>query len=70
VAYTIGPNGDLGDSDDGWCAAYGVSEDGAVLVRPDGHVAWRCSAGSGHPRPAIEAALDTVLCQKRVEVVA
>jgi len=24
-----------------WCALYGVEADGAVLVRPDGHVAWR-----------------------------
>ncbi|MCW5891134.1 MAG: FAD-dependent monooxygenase [bacterium] len=24
-----------------WCALYGVDPDGAVLVRPDGHVAWR-----------------------------
>jgi putative polyketide hydroxylase len=26
-----------------WQAAYGVASDGAVLVRPDGHVAWRSS---------------------------
>ncbi len=24
-----------------WCSLYGVAPDGAVLVRPDGHVAWR-----------------------------
>jgi putative polyketide hydroxylase len=24
-----------------WCALYGVDADGAVPVRPDGHVAWR-----------------------------
>jgi len=24
-----------------WCASYDVARDGAVLVRPDGHVAWR-----------------------------
>lgn len=28
---------DLGD----FCGAYGIRTDGAVLVRPDGHVAWR-----------------------------
>jgi putative polyketide hydroxylase len=27
--------------DDAWEAVYGVSRAGAVLVRPDGHVAWR-----------------------------
>ena len=26
--------------DDEWAAAYGVDETGAVLVRPDGYVAW------------------------------
>jgi putative polyketide hydroxylase len=29
----------IGDED--WCHAYDVEPDGAVLVRPDGHVAWR-----------------------------
>ena len=28
---------DLGD----FCGAYGIATDGAVLIRPDGHVAWR-----------------------------
>lgn len=27
--------------DDAWEAVYGISRGGAVLVRPDGHVAWR-----------------------------
>lgn len=37
--YRIGAAGlnDLG----GFTSAYGVQRDGAVLVRPDGHVAWR-----------------------------
>ncbi len=37
--YAIGGPGltDLG----GFASAYGVDEDGVVLVRPDGHVAWR-----------------------------
>lgn len=29
-----------------WCDLYGVTPAGAVLIRPDGHVAWR-SAGAG-----------------------
>jgi hypothetical protein len=37
--YRIGAPGlnDLG----GFASAYGIGNDGAVLVRPDGHVAWR-----------------------------
>lgn len=29
----------------GWAPLHGVTAGGAVLVRPDGHVAWRCPAG-------------------------
>jgi hypothetical protein len=41
--YRIGSPGlrDLG----GFTQAYGLGEDGAVLVRPDGHVAWRSASG-------------------------
>src|SRR4029453_19028605 len=43
--YRVGAPGlrDLG----GFVEAYGLSEDGAVLVRPDGHVAWRSATGPG-----------------------
>jgi hypothetical protein len=53
--YRIGGPGlrDLG----GFTKAYGLGEDGAVLVRPDGHVAWRSATG-----PAIGTTLrDSVL---------
>ncbi|MBA4011456.1 MAG: 2-polyprenyl-6-methoxyphenol hydroxylase [Phenylobacterium sp.] len=41
-AYRIGAAGlaDLG----GFAQAYGIGEAGAVLVRPDGHVAWRAQS--------------------------
>jgi hypothetical protein len=41
--YRIGAPGlrDVG----GFAEAYGLGADGAVLVRPDGHVAWRSVAG-------------------------
>jgi putative polyketide hydroxylase len=44
--YRIGAPGlrDLGGS----AGAYGLREDGAVLVRPDGHVAWRSATGPGN----------------------
>ena len=41
----IGPTGDWQDDDGEWSRVYGVGSAGAVLVRPDGHVAWR-SAGA------------------------
>jgi putative polyketide hydroxylase len=45
VAYTIGQ--ELEDRDGVWQQAYGVAADGAVLVRPDGHVAWRARSAGG-----------------------
>ena len=44
--------GGPGLRDLGFTEAYGLCEDGAVLVRPDGHVAWRSATG-----PAIGAVL-------------
>jgi putative polyketide hydroxylase len=42
-AYRIGGDGDFADAEGRWAEAYGVTDRGAVLVRPDGFVAW-CSA--------------------------
>ncbi len=44
-AFVVGTNdADLIDATGGWAELYGVGDDGAVLVRPDGHVAWRTTA--------------------------
>ncbi len=59
-AHTIGTGGDLGDPDGNWHAAYGIDKDGAVLVRPDGHVAWRSRSGASNPLEVLRAALDRV----------
>jgi putative polyketide hydroxylase len=40
--------------------AYGLGESGAVLVRPDGYVAWRTVDLSGDPRRALADALAAV----------
>jgi putative polyketide hydroxylase len=59
--FTIGKDGDLGDPDGHWHEAYGVDADGAVLVRPDGHVAWRSRSGASNPLQVLHAAMDRVL---------
>ena len=41
VAYRLAADGDLLDREDGWRTKLGMSAAGAVLVRPDGFVAWR-----------------------------
>ena len=40
---------------------YGIESDGAVLVRPDGHVAWRRRSGAADPGRELEAALRAML---------
>jgi putative polyketide hydroxylase len=38
-----------------------VAEDGAVLVRPDGFVAWRSEGATADPVAALTAAIGQVL---------
>jgi hypothetical protein len=61
TAYAVGTDSDVGDPEGQWAAAYGVESDGAVLVRPDGHVAWRQRSGVADPGRAIEGALRAML---------
>jgi len=58
IAFTVGKDGDLGDPDGDWHDAYGVDPDGAVLVRPDGHVAWRSRSGASNPLEVLRGAFD------------
>jgi 2-polyprenyl-6-methoxyphenol hydroxylase-like FAD-dependent oxidoreductase len=44
--------------------AYGITPAGAVLVRPDGFVAWRAKTPEGASAQVIGRALHTVLCRK------
>lgn len=47
-------------ADPAWAAGYGISATGAVLVRPDGHVAWRRVAVGASPVAELTAALAQV----------
>jgi 2-polyprenyl-6-methoxyphenol hydroxylase-like FAD-dependent oxidoreductase len=60
AAYRVGGE-ELTAPDDSFTEAYGVSRTGAVLVRPDGFVAWRARAASGRPAESLTAALRTAL---------
>jgi 2-polyprenyl-6-methoxyphenol hydroxylase-like FAD-dependent oxidoreductase len=60
-AFTIGAGGDLGDAEKRWPDVYGVRPDGAVLVRPDGHVAWRCPESPPAPGRELERALARIV---------
>ena len=55
--------GELADADSGFCAAYGISPDGAVLVRPDGFVAWRAADATNATAEGMTGILSRVLCR-------
>jgi putative polyketide hydroxylase len=57
-AFTVGENGDLGDPDGNWHDTYGVDPDGAVLIRPDGYVAWRSRSGVSNPLQVLRGTFD------------
>lgn len=64
--YHVGEAGDAGadlvDVDSFWRGAYGIAGDGAVLVRPDGHVAWRATAApEEHRGVGVRDALEIAL---------
>ena len=59
--YLIGPSGDLIDERGAWPNLYGVGADGAVLVRPDGHVAWRAASAKRKPSEDLVAVLRRIL---------
>jgi putative polyketide hydroxylase len=46
-----------------WLAAYGLREDGAILVRPDGHVAWRSPSGADDPKATLQEVMNAILCR-------
>src|SRR5262249_51800118 len=61
--WCIGPSGDLIDRAGDWCSTYGVTPTGAVIVRPDGFVAWRSRSGSSSAEEEIERVLGHLLCR-------
>jgi len=62
-AYRVGPDADLIPESVDFTRLYGVSSSGAVLMRPDGHVAFRAQTRPGDCAAALNEALDTVLCR-------
>ncbi|MES0027668.1 FAD-dependent monooxygenase [Mesorhizobium sp. M0040] len=58
TCHALGANEDLIDLDHRWPSALGVESGGAVLVRPDGFVAWRSSHGVPDPVQVLIETLD------------
>jgi 2-polyprenyl-6-methoxyphenol hydroxylase-like FAD-dependent oxidoreductase len=61
TACTVGADADVRDPEGRWAPAYGVEADGAVLVRPDGHVAWRKRSGVTDPERELMRALRSMM---------
>jgi putative polyketide hydroxylase len=56
--------GGLRDSGAGFADAYGITVSGAVLIRPDGFVAWRAADSSGSSAQSLKHALAAVLSRE------
>ena len=65
-AYRVGdgPDAELTPEDGAdWARAHGITADGAVLVRPDGFVAWRSEGPVPDPAVVLRKAVTTVLAR-------
>jgi hypothetical protein len=61
-AYLL-DHGDVGDPDGRFADAYGLFRSGAVIVRPDGFVAWRATDASTASKATMTALLSLLLCR-------
>jgi putative polyketide hydroxylase len=55
---------ELGGAEVAAAAAHRLKTDGALLVRPDGFVAWRTEAAAEDPERTLERVLWRLLCRK------
>jgi 2,4-dichlorophenol 6-monooxygenase len=63
---TIGDGMKYGDADGGWSQRRQIEPDGAILVRPYGHVAWRSIVGPADAAAALEKAMRSALSLESV----
>jgi putative polyketide hydroxylase len=66
-SYCVGKDGEMRDIHQQWATTYGVTAAGAVLVRPDGHVAWRAVSSTQEPVVELSRALSAVIGQEFAE---
>ncbi len=52
---------EIADPDGAWSALLGIEKDGALLVRPDQHIAWRSVRGVADPSAALRRAFERCL---------
>ncbi|MGG2088289.1 hypothetical protein ABFY59_14995 [Priestia aryabhattai] len=57
----MGSKGDCVEYEDSWEALYDVTSQGAVLIRPDGFVAWRTKEGESNPHLLLKQVMTSIL---------
>ncbi|QES39623.1 aromatic ring hydroxylase [Streptomyces venezuelae] len=57
----IGAGGEFADAEGGWARVREIAGDGAVLVRPDNHVAWRSMGAADNPAQLLANAFSRIL---------
>ncbi|QBD81208.1 FAD-dependent oxidoreductase [Ktedonosporobacter rubrisoli] len=60
TVYTVGL--DIADIDGSWYIAHGITPQGAMLIRPDGFVAWRSASADESADRTLERVLSHLLC--------
>lgn len=60
----IGKGAEFADADGRWKTVREITDEGAILVRPDNHVAWRSMGGSENPADVLANAVARILDHK------
>lgn len=66
-ATRIGRDAEVQDPDGAWAAVREIADDGAILVRPDGHVGWRSAGPVEDARAALTDALERIVPPSKLE---
>ncbi|MCP2256585.1 2-polyprenyl-6-methoxyphenol hydroxylase [Streptoalloteichus tenebrarius] len=63
VVHRIAPDAEVSDPEGRWPHVVGIADDGALLVRPDGFVAWRVPALPDQPADELARVLTRLLAR-------
>ncbi|WP_329174728.1 FAD-dependent monooxygenase [Streptomyces sp. NBC_01477] len=67
VTAAIGDGAHYADTDGGWAAVREITDEGAILVRPDNHVAWRSTGAGDSPADVLGEAISRILEHKATD---